>query len=423
MPSHRHFAGISREQGIDSQRMQHFMSHSPWSGAAVCAQVRDEVRAAPELTAGAVLLVDESADDKAGDHSAGAARQYNGRLGKVEMSQVGVMLGLVNLKVPQGLWSWVDAELYLPQTWFDAEHQELRRRLGIPEERRFHTKVDLAWTLIERAIEEGLPFECAAFDAVYGRSAQLRAKIHAAGKLYMAEVPADTLVYEHVPRLGVPEATSPMGRPPCAVQVIGGQAVRVDSLLRKAAWHVMTVRATERGELSEPFAFRRVWTVHEGQAQEQTLVMRREAPGKYTYALCNAAVDTPKQTLAWWKCQRYFIERANQDAKSELGWDELQARRYLAWEHHLALTVLASWFVAQTKYELAQEYPRDEALYEEFQTELLPALSMANVRALLRAVMPLRQLTAQQATEQVIEHLLNRTRSRNSRLKKQRRAK
>ena len=44
----------------------------------------------------------------------------------------------------------------------------------------------------------------------------------------------------------------------------------------------------------------------------------------------------------------------------------------------------------------------------QFNTEVLPALSVANVRELLRAVMPLKQLTAEQATEPIIEHLLNR---------------
>ena len=148
--------------------------------------------------------------------------------------------------------------------------------------------------------------------------------------------------------------------------------------------------------------------------------MREESEGKYSYALCNAPVDTPLEQLAWWKCQRYFIERTNQDSKSELGWDEVRAQKYRAWEHHLALTVLASWFVAQTKFEWAQDYPRDPALLGQFNTEVLPALSVANVRELLRAVIPLKQLTEEQATERIIEHLLNRTRSRKSRIKKQR---
>lgn len=137
MKDHRHFVGISREEAVDSQRLQHFMSQSPWSGAAVCHQVRRELKATAALTAGGVLLVDESADEKAGDQSAGAARQYNGRLGKVEMSQGGVMLGYANLRVAQGFWSWVDGELFLPRDGFSEERKPLRERLGVPRERGF----------------------------------------------------------------------------------------------------------------------------------------------------------------------------------------------------------------------------------------------------------------------------------------------
>ena len=32
-----------------------------------------------------------------------------------------------------------------------------------------------------------------------------------------------------------------------------------------------------------------------------------------------------------------FVERANQDAKPEIGWDEFQALRYRAWDHHRLL--------------------------------------------------------------------------------------
>jgi hypothetical protein len=48
----------------------------------------------------------------------------------------------------------------------------------------------------------------------------------------------------------------------------------------------------------------------------------------------------------------------------------------------------------------------------------LPCLSVANVRELLRAAMPLPSLSRQEARELVINHLLNRTRSRKCRLKK-----
>src|SRR5205823_8172097 len=107
MEGERHFSGIGREAGVEGQNIQHFMSESPWSGEAVCRQVQDELKARPELLSGGVLLVGESADEKAGDHSAGAGKQYNGRMGKVETSQAGVLLSYVNLKVAQGFWTWL----------------------------------------------------------------------------------------------------------------------------------------------------------------------------------------------------------------------------------------------------------------------------------------------------------------------------
>ena len=53
----------------------------------------------------AILVLDESAEEKGGAESAGAGRQHNGRLGKVEMSQVGVFLSLVTPQVN----TWIDS--------------------------------------------------------------------------------------------------------------------------------------------------------------------------------------------------------------------------------------------------------------------------------------------------------------------------
>lgn len=58
----------------------------------------------------------------------------------------------------------------------------------------------------------------------------------------------------------------------------------------------------------------------------------------------------------------------------------------------------------------------DEAEYE---TDVLPNLSIINVRAFLRAVLPLPQLSPIEAAELVVKHLDdNLTRSRRPRLKK-----
>ncbi len=65
----------------------------------------------------------------------------------------------------------------------------------------------------------------------------------------------------------------------------------------------------------------------------------------------------------------------------------------------------------------AIRFARDPQLLEHYEVEVLPALSVANVPALLRAALPLPQLLPDQAAALVVKHLDNRTRSRQSRLK------
>jgi SRSO17 transposase len=416
METARNFANIGRHTDVPGQNLQHFMSISPWSAQAVFRQIQEEIAATPGL-AGGVLMLDESADEKASGHSAGAGKQRNGRLGKIEMSQVGVLLGYA----VGGLWAGVDGELYLPKHWFTPEAASGRKRVGVPDERQFATKIQLGWQMIQRVREGPLPFEAVVCDALYGQSEWLRAQMDWAGLRYLAEVPADTLVFLTPPtavarqvKRGAQRRTAATAGP-----VWHGEPQRVSAVARRAdtRWERIRVRLTERGVLEDDFAVRWVWTVREETLAEEVLVMRREERGRETYALGNFPAQTPKERLATLKCQRYFVERLIQDTKSEAGWDELEAQKYRAWEHHLALTLLATWFVGQTQWEWAQQYARDPALLEQFEVEVLPALSMANVRTLLRAVMPLPQLSPDQATALVVEHLVHRTRARKSRLK------
>ena len=120
-----------------------------------------------------------------------------------------------------------------------------------------------------------------------------------------------------------------------------------------------------------------------------------------------------------WRGQRYFVERTFQDEKSELGWDELVAQKYRAWMHHAALGALALYFVMSVRRQWAEKYPRSEELKAELGIPKLPALSVANIRELLAAVMPLRQFTPEQARRVVFGHLQNRTRSTQSRCRQQ----
>lgn len=422
MDTKRNFANMERTlSGADGQSLQHFMSNAPWSGPELFQQIQTEIKASEVPTQGSSLILDESADEKAGTHNAGASRQYNGRMGKVDLCRVDTCLAYANASV--GLWTMVDGELFLPEEWLGEDFAQIRQELGIPKKRQFETKIQLGLKMVKRAKANGLPFELLACDTFYGRDSQFRADLDAEGVMYAAQVAADTRVYLKEPKVGVPKRRSQRGRRPTRPRVRrSDKPVEVRTLAEspRTQWHRVQVRHTERGLLQEEFAVMAVWTLAQGkQPRAEWLVIRQDISGDCTYTLLNAPEDASQQSLIDWSCRRYFCERTIEDAKTEIGWDEFCAQKYRAWEHHLALTALALWFVAQTKLQWARTYERDPELREQLAVEVLPALSTANVRELLKAVLPLPQLTPQLATERVINHLVNRARSTSSRLKSQ----
>jgi SRSO17 transposase len=415
METGRTMANIGRKTDVPKQNMHHFMSNSPWSGPALVTAIQDDIKQHPAFQSGAMLILDESAEEKAGDHSAGAARQHNGRLGKVEMSQVGVFLSLATPRAH----TWIDGELYIPRHWFDEAHARRREKAGIPKNRIFQTKPELGWRMIQRAVANQVFFEAVIMDDLYGRNDVLRNRLDQAGIEYYGDIPANTIVYLDQPQIIYPKTKR--GKRSKRPQIVAQQRYEARQLLHHpdVQWATITLRPNERGMLVAQFGRCRVWTVHGTHCRREWLLIRRNGP-RITYVLSNASEETPLETMAWRKSHRYFIERDNQDAKSKMGWDEFQAIKYQAWEHQLALTILASWFIANTRLDWMDRFERDPALLEQHEVDVLPMLSVGNVRELLRAAMPLPQLSTQEAAALVVEHLLNRTRSRRSRLRRQR---
>ena len=420
MDTERNYANIARrviDPKDDGQNLQQFMSDSPWPAKPVFGQIQTEICHRPELSGG-MLTLDESGDKRSGNNSAGAARQHIGRLGKVDMGQVGVALGYYQ----HGIWAMVDAELYLPEVWFDDGHEKLRQRWHIPADRSFATKIQLGLEMIRRARAKGMPFQIVGCDSLYGRDAEFRAALDTESTLYMADIPADIHVYLKKPVMGVPaDAPGKRGRPRSRMQVINDcQPVKVRSIADEITLVPIAIRHTERGLLVYECAVCPVWTVtKEGVVRKEWLFVRREHDDSFSFSFSNAPMETSLAQLALWRCERYFAERTFQDAKTEAGWDELIARKYRAWMHHTALDALALWFAAETKLDWSVQHPRDPELTRQLEVAVLPALSMANIRELLKAVLPLKQLSPEEATQLVTKHLVNRSRSTSCRLKAQ----
>lgn len=412
MEEKRNMANIGRKTGVRGQNLQHFMSESPWAGREMIAAMQEAVCQRPEMTGG-VLIIDESGEEKGGESGAGVIRQYNGRHQNTDISQVGVFTAYV-----QGdIWTWVDGELFIPQLWFSEGYAQRRKKAGMPPEGVYRTKTELGWQLIQRAQAAGLPFVAVAFDSLYGKDSWLRDQCRQAHIEYYADVARNTQVYLKDPSQEfIPKKDGRIPKRPGSLSKFAWGAAEVADL-PDTHWQRVSLRPDARGILEADFAARPVWTLREdGEIVQETLLIRRDKD-RLTYSLTNAPADTPISGLAQRKSQRYFVERTIQDAKSEFGWDEFQAVKFRAWEHHLALTILASWFIAETRLDWALQHPHDPTLFDHYATDVLPILSVANVRELLRAALPLPQLSPKQATLLVVEHLENRARSRRSRLK------
>ena len=141
---------IALTQGCNVRDLQHFIGQSSWVSAPLIAR-HQQLVAQTLGSADGVVLIDESGVVKQGDDSVGVARQYCGAVGKVANCQVGVYLGYASSKG----YTLVDGRLYLPESWFAADHARQRAQSGVPDEVIFQTKPALALTLLQEAVRRG----------------------------------------------------------------------------------------------------------------------------------------------------------------------------------------------------------------------------------------------------------------------------
>jgi len=176
---------LAEEVGYAHPRgIQRVLDRYAWDAEAVRNDLRAYVIAELGDPTG-VLVVDETGFPKQGRHSAGVARQYCSTLGKRATCQIGVFLGYASAKGHVGL----DRALYLPQEWTDD--RERCQQAGIPEEVPFRTKPQLAWELVERALEAGVPAAWLAADEVYGNDSKFRRALEAREQAYVVAVRSD----------------------------------------------------------------------------------------------------------------------------------------------------------------------------------------------------------------------------------------
>ena len=95
------------------------------------------------------------------------------------------------------------------------------------------------------------------------------------------------------------------------------------------------------------------------QIESVQLIISTEIDGsEIKYSLCyNIESKMPLEVALFRQMQRYWIERAFQNVKEQLGLHQYQVRSWKAWHHHIALTLMALHFILQIQIENKDEMP------------------------------------------------------------------
>ena len=327
---------IAYRHDEDRQGLQTFLGTAPWDHQSLLEELACQVGVKLGEPNG-VIVFDPSAFPKKGRHSATVARQWCGRLGKVENCQVGIFMGYVS-RTEHAL---VDMRLYVPREW--ANDRRRREACGIPKEIRYRTRHEL---VLEMLKTKGriLPHAWIAGDDEMGRPAWFRRELDQLGERYLLAVPSNTTIRDQ--DVESPPYNGSGRRPKQPFRQLHAWC----KSLPKDAWTRWEVRDAEKGPLVVEMVKRRVVAKIDRKAgDEETLVVIRtlEEDGalKHDYYLSNAPVATPHREFARVAKAEHRIEECLQRGKSEAGLADYQVRTWIGWHHHVTLSLMATWFL------------------------------------------------------------------------------
>lgn len=324
----------------ERQALQKFIGQSPWDHEPLLTELVRQVGQRLGEPDG-VLVFDPSAFPKKGAASVGVARQWCGRLGKVENCQVGISLGYATRREH----ALVDFRLSLPRGEWAAKRKRMNAA-GVPKEVRFRTRHELILEMLDERGEQ-LPHGWVSGDDELGRCGWFRQELQGRNEVYLLAVPSNTSVRDLVAE---PPPYEGHGRQP---KTPFARVGRWRAGLPEDAWEAIEVRDAEHGPLVVEMARGFVQARTEGKVSpvvEQLVVFReRQGDGswKHDYLLSNAPPAVGSEELARvFKCQ-HRVEECLRRAKGEAGLGSYQVRTWEGWHHHQALSLIATWFLTQ----------------------------------------------------------------------------
>ena len=325
---------------VDSQKLQQFISDSPWPDRAVWQAIRREV--IPVIEPLQAWVVDETGWLKQGSGSVGVSHQYCGAVGKQAQCQVAVELVVSDGEIAAP----VGGRLYLPESW--TKDQPRREKAGVPHSVGFQTKPQIAGDLIAEALADGLTVAPILGDSVYGNAPELRSQIRHLKLEYFLNAEEPWLAWGPRPKL-----TQGPKRWRVARQAPPARNLRQwAASFKPGDWHAAAWNAAGGERRATRLAWRQIH-LH-SDLDEQTgawpacwLVVDWPAGQADPYHLYVAWLQQPptkgrslRLSRGRWPIEQYF-----QRGKDDLGLDHYEGRSWRGCHHHLVMSAVAYLFV------------------------------------------------------------------------------
>ncbi len=340
-------------------RLQHLLSRAVWDDQQVL-DIASEWAAGHLDDRDAVLIVDETADEKSSTDTVGAARQYSGTVGGIALCQVAVTLTYATSRGH----ALIGRALYLPEACAaDEEHRELA---GVPEDVMFASKPQLAGALLDHAHAAGIRAAFVVGDEVYG-GRELRRSIRQHGMGYVLAVRANHAV------------TVGSGRTVTAA----GAAL----MIPHHAWHRMRTGSGTKGTRYYDWAMLKVASDdtpggHAG-GDSVLLARRHRYTGQLSFYRCWTPGPVPLSQLIAVAVARWRIEEDHQLAKQSTGLDAGQVIRWRSWHRWTAICLLAYIYLA-----VAVAVQRQQEAGSDLDAGLIPITVPELLRLLRDIVIP-----------------------------------
>ncbi len=297
-----------------------------------------------------VLVVDGHGVPKKGEDSCGVARQWCGRLGKVDNCQVGYFLAYV---APRGR-TLVDARLYLPlERAHDAGH---RVKTAVPKEIAFQEGWRMALDLIRGSGQE-LPHGWVVGDDEFGRASALREQLRGDGERYVLDVPCNTSVRD-LSRWRPPSRPGGRQRLPLFERAEAWAARQP-----KKRWRKFRRPTGEKGPREVRALQQWVQTKDEdgrvGPRERLVVIRTCEKKPRTWYTLSNAAKEVSLARVVQARGGQHGVEELFAEGNQEVGLNHYEVRSWVGWGHHMTLTLLALWYLQWQRLRLGGEKAAD----------------------------------------------------------------